>query len=390
MKRIILGSLFFASIAVVSVSEATPDYAVRFNNISCTSCHYNPTGGGPLKHNGKLFQGRWFETAPLEIQNYLSANFRALAYFPEKAKTTKGGMGVMSGSVALHAPLSEKKDTFLVIENNFAGFSAAPLRDTYLLYNFNKDGVYSWYESLLVGRFRAPFGIVTDEHRTYTRFQTGTRWYDFETGMMFSGTPSSKLHYDIALVNGKNFSGQTLNPGQSEQWGQIVNLRYMPSFYLFGVSASNYKTTQAPDSRALSLYSIVSLARVNNLIMPATVKLEYSQAQGFNSILNQGFASDPNYVTAVQNSKSQAILARIDWLLTNKITLTYKFDWLTPDMDFPADVYDRHGVGVRWAISANTNLLARTELARATQPSESVKTGQLAQNATFFILEAIF
>lgn len=388
MKKIILGGFIF--LVVVSVVEATPDYAIRFNNTSCTACHYSPVGGGPLKRDGKLFRGRWFQTSPYKIQDYLSADFRTLAYFPEKAHTAKGGMGVMAGAVAVHIPLSEKKDTFLVIENNVAGFAAAPLRDTYLLYNFAKEGKHRWAESLLVGRFRAPFGIMTDEHRTYTRFQTGTRWYDFETGVLFSGTPSTKFHYDVALVNGKNFSGQTLNPGQSEQWGQILNLRYMPSFYLLGASASNYQVTQAPDSHAWSLYSVISLARLNNLIFPATLKLEYSQAQGFNSILNQGLVSDPNYVAAVENSTSQAILARVDWLLTNKLTLTYKFDWFTPDMDFPDDMYDRHGLGLRWYITANTNLLVRTELARATQPSENTKTGQLAQNATFLILEAVF
>ncbi len=387
--KISVATLFTIFILNISV-EATPDFAVRYNQISCTSCHFSPVGGGPLKRSGKLFQTSQFKTNPIDLQNYLSANFLALAYAPENSKTSKGGLGVMAGSVAVHIPLSEQKNSFLVIENNIAGFAAAPLRDTYLLYNFYKEAEYKFFESLLVGRFRSPFGLISNEHRTYTRIQTGTRWFDFETGVLISGTPNSKIHYDVALVNGKNFSGQGLNLGQANEWGSIINIRIMPSFFMFGSSANYYKSVQDEISHAWSIYSVVSLARLNYKYFPATLKFEYSEAKGFNSILNQGNASDPNYVNSILNARSRGLLARLDWLISEKFTLIYKFDWLTPDSDFPIDIYQRHGFGFRWNISPYTYLSFRSEIGKATHPSENSKLGQLAQNANFLILEAAF
>lgn len=371
-------------------SNATQDFAIRYNQISCTSCHFNPVGGGPLKRSGKLFQTSQFKTTPLDLQNYISADLIGLAFIPENPKTSKGGLGLMGGSMAVHIPLTDRKNSFLVIENNIAGFALAPLRDTYVLYNFYKEAEYKLFESLLIGRFRSPFGLVSNEHRTYTRLQTGTRWFDFETGILLSGTPNSKIHYDLALVNGKNFSGEGLNTGQANEWGSIFNIRIMPSFFLLGSSVSYYKSNPAEISHSWSIYSVISLARLNYNLVPATLKLEYAESKGFNSILNQGDASDPNYVNSIVNSKSQGLLVRLDWLLTTKFTLIYKYDWLTPDADYPIDNYQRHGLGFRWNISPFTYLSFRSEIAKATHPSEKSKSGQLAQNANFLILEASF
>jgi hypothetical protein len=390
MKKRAVWGLFLISISFAVKVEARPEYAVRYNNNSCTSCHFSPVGGGPLNYQGKLFQNRWFKNTPIEIQKYVSAKFMQLGYVPESQKTSSGGLGLMSGSLAVHVPLAKDESSYLVIDNNLAGFAAAPLRDSYVLYKFEPKKLYNWFDTLLVGRFRAPFGLATEEHRTYTRMQTGTRWFDFENGILLSGNPSSKLHYDFGLVNGKNFSGQSLNPGQADQWATILNIRYMPGFVMFGSSLSHYKTNDAYSSSAWTLYSLISFARWNYSLVPASLKLEYAEAKGFNSILNQGNASDPAYVNSILGSRSKGILARLDWLLTKKLTLVYKYDWLTPDMDFPIDIYERHGLGFRWSISPYTFLTMRSEIARATHPSESVKVGQLSQNANFLILEASF
>ncbi len=389
IKRICMSALLFIHI-FISTTYATQDYAVRYNQISCTSCHYSPVGGGPLKRSGKLFQTSQFQTTPLDLQNYISANLIGLAYIPENPKTSKSGLGLMAGSLAAHVPLTDRKNSFLVIENNIAGFALAPLRDTYVLYNFYKEAEYKWFESILIGRFRSPFGLVSNEHRTYTRIQTGTRWFDFETGVLMSGTPNSKIHYDLAVVNGKNFSGEGLNTGQANEWGSIFNIRIMPSFFLLGSSLSYYRTELSEISHAWSMYSVISMARLNYKLFPATLKLEYAESKGFNSILNQGNASDPNYVTSILTSRSQGLLVRLDWWITNKFTLIYKYDWLTPDSDYPIDIYERHGLGFRWNVSPYTYLSFRSEIGRATHPSEKSKSGQLAQNANFLILEASF
>ena len=50
----------------------------------------------------------------------------------------------------------------------------------------------------------------------------------------------------------------------------------------------------------------------------------------------------------------------------------------------------RHGLGVRWYIGPNTILQVRTEVARATPPSEAGSTQMAAQNATFALLQLSF
>lgn len=390
MKIRILGGFSLLVFFFGITAEGRPEYAVRHNNISCTSCHYSPVGGGALNFEGKKFQTRWFKTNPLEIQKYISSQFIGLGYLPEKSKTSSSGLGLMAGLFSAHVPLSTKENTFLVIETNVAGFSTAPLRDTYFLYKFNPEKIYNWFDTVLVGRFRAPFGLITNEHRTYTKIQTGTRWFDFETGFMLSGNPTSQTHYDLALVNGKNFSGDGLNTGQAHAWGTILNFRYMPSFFQVGSSYSHYKVPLTESSYSWSTYSIISFARWNYNLIPATLKLEYAEARGFNSILNQGNASDPNYVNSILSSRSKGFLASMEWLLTEKFILTYKFDWLTPDGNYPIDTYQRHGFGFRSSMSPNVFITYRTEFAHATHPTENSKNGQLAQNSNFLLLEASF
>lgn len=387
---VIRGGIFWLALFSFWYSEARQEYAVRFNNIQCTSCHYSPTGGGPRNLNGKLFQGRWFNSDPFVVQDYVSADFRTMLFFPELPDTTRSGMGVMSASVAGHFPLTKDKSTYLVVDQNVAGFLGASLRDTYLLHRFDQPAEYKWFESIMVGRFRAPFGIVTDEHRTYTRMQTGSQWFTFDTGLMLSGSPSDKVHYDLALVNGQNSDGQSLGAGQAKHWGSVFNIRYMPSFFWLGASGRVNETPEDFNSHAVSLYSVISFSRISLNRIPATLKLEYSQAKGFSDVLSHGYTSNPAYAASLKKSVSEGILVQVDWNITNRWLLTYKYDLLKPDMQFPADMYDRHGLGFRWAMTAYTQLWFRSEIARATQPSEISKAGLLAQDANFLILEASF
>src|SRR5665213_3386586 len=170
--------IFFAIIFFSGLNAAAyPEYSARYNINSCTACHISPVGGGPRTINGKLFGARGYAINKALMQDFVSADFRALFYYPERANETKSGMGIMSGSVAGHVALDEEQKIHLVIEQNIAGFQQANMRDTYALYKFSPDGKPAWFESLMVGRFREPFGIVTDEHRTYTRQATGTEWY---------------------------------------------------------------------------------------------------------------------------------------------------------------------------------------------------------------------
>src|SRR5882672_1001588 len=80
-------------------------YAARYNINSCTACHISPTGGGPRNVDGKLFGAHNYQANPLLIQPFVSGDFRALYYYPQRPGESKGGMGVMSGSIAGHVHL---------------------------------------------------------------------------------------------------------------------------------------------------------------------------------------------------------------------------------------------------------------------------------------------
>jgi len=370
-------------------AAAYPEYAVRYNMVSCTACHVSPVGGGPRNQNGKLFGAHGYKINPVLVQDYVSADLRALYYYPQRPGTSKGGMGVMQGSVAGHVDLDEEKRIKLVLEHNIAGFAAAQFRDTYALFRLSeKTTVPSWLDTLLVGRFREPFGIITDEHRTYTRVATATEFYTFETGVLLSGTPSYQFHYDVALVSGEDSAGQTVSTGQAERFGGVVNLRWMPGPVMFGASGSYYEHEMRSEStKAVSVYGILSIGRWTNDRIPVFVHVEHTEAWGLDSRLGQGFANDPNYVAALGLSESLGWLTLVEWAITPRFNLIYKYDRLQPNASYVADYYDRHGFGFRWDIGPNVIVQFRSEFANATHPSEADSSAIAAQDATFAILQ---
>jgi hypothetical protein len=378
--------------ATVQLAFALPEYSARYNINSCTACHLSPVGGGPRNVDGKLFGAHGFALNKALLQDYISADFRALFYEPERANQSKSGMGIMSGSVAGHVALDEAQKIHLVIEDNVAGFQQANLRDTYALYKFAEEGKSAWFESLMVGRFREPFGIITDEHRTYTRIQTGTEWYAMEVGTMLSGeVPKGDLHYDLALLNGENSGGQSLVQNGAGLWGSVINLRYMPGPAMFGASYSYHRHDPRIESRnAISLYAIVSFARWTDNRTPLTLEIEHVRAWNWGGNLSRGFVNDPAYAASVTKTQSEGWLAELRWDISAGFAWLYKFDWLTPDRSFPADYYQRHGIGFRWWPGPNMQVQVRAELARATPPSEQDSRAIGAESATFVILQLGF
>ncbi len=370
-------------------ASAYPEYAVRLNVMKCTACHISPVGGGPRTVYGKLYGAHGYKINPVLAQDYVSADFRALYYLPDRAKASRDGMGIMSASVAGHAPLDADKRIHLVIEHNFGGFAAAPYRDTYALFNLGPEGAKPrWADSVLIGRFRVPFGLITDEHRTYVRVQSATEWYTFETGALLSGTPTDKLHYDVAVVNGENQTGQTLNKGAANRWGTVLNVRYMPGPVMLGTSFSYHDHEPARESRqAASLYALLSVGRWTNDRIPAEFRFEHVTAKNWGANLGQGFAKDPAYVTSLKTSRSEGWLMSMNYRLSERFSLIYKYDLLTPDKKFASDFYQRHGFGFWWSVGPNVVVQARTELAQATHPSEAGSTGEAGQNASFLILQ---
>lgn len=375
-----------------SPAHAYMEYAVRNNIIRCTACHLSPVGGGPRNVDGKLYGAHGWKLNPVLAQDYVSADLRVLYFYPERPTATKSGMGVMSGSVSGHVALDPDKRVQVTIEHNLTGFGAAPYRDTYALFALSPlDNQPHFFDSLMVGRFRLPFGIMTDEHQTFTRVQSATEWFTMQEGLLLSGTPTDKVHYDLAALNGETATGSSLSTGQATKWGSEFNIRYMPGPILLGSSASFFQHEPQRESRqAASVYSVVSVARWTQDRLPVTLHLEFEQARNWDDHLAQGFANDPAYPNGAKQATSSGWLAWVNYSLGRQWVFTYKYDLLTPDRDFPADIYERHGLGTRWYFAPGAQLWVRTEFARATHPSERGSTSWAGQNATYGVLEMEF
>lgn len=372
---------------LVSVNaHALPEYSARYNILSCTACHYSPSGGGPRNLQGKLFAAHGYKMNEALVQDYVSADLRALYYYPQRVTSSKGGLAIMSGALFAHIPLDPERKINFVVGANLAGFSQMPLAETYALYNIGAN------HSLLVGRFHPPFGIMTDEHRTYVRVQTATDWNSFETGMMFSGNWVARgLHYDLAAVSGEKSLGNSLPQAEAVRWGGIFNARTLHGPALLGVSASHHRRDPRSDSRsAWSVYVVMSLARWTNDRVPVTVQLEHVEAANWGAALGRGFAADTNYVKALDGARSEGWLAMLLWRFATDLDLIYKFDSLVPDREYRADQYNRHGLGLRWFAGPAVIAQLRYELAQATPPSEDGSTAWGGQDAAFAILQMGF
>ena len=384
MKRI--GFFLTFSFIFLSVeAEARPEYALQIKSNRCTTCHSSPTGGGHRNITGKAFGPKAGPLLSFSQQDLFGLDWRSLAYTPlktkeltENLKTDKNGLFIMAVLPSVSIPFLKNDKGMewrFVHSHNLGGGGAAGLasfRDSYLRVKLFDD--YRLLPQIItVGRFSAPFGILSDdEHRTYIRQQTKTTWNDREIGVLFSGDVSYRLHYDIAFVNGEQIAGTAISGGQLLKWGGYLNLRYMALFgWMAGVSAHYYNNEQ--NSSALSAYQVLSLGNITKNILPGVFTAEAVLGYKTNHRLgstNFSFFSDPDYQEQVKESNSLGILARWDYNFSPAWRLIVKYDHLTPDLEHWGDRYQRLGTGVKYFFNNQVSLDLRYEKAWATPLSE--------------------
>lgn len=300
--------------------------------------------------------------------------------------------GNISANLPVHVDEESKTKLRAVLSHNLGGFpaGAGSPREVFLRWELKEDsegGVLPQYA--LLGRFVSPFGILTDEHRTYTKLQTKSTWNDLDMGAMFSGDPASFLHYDLALLNGQKTAGAGVAAGNAATWGGVLNLRFLStSFPLgFGLSGLHYEKVKDQDSpSAGAAYLMLSLDKVTGNTIKGSLLAEYVIAQGWNSTLNN-FFTDSAYQTSVASSESEGWYAFLNWDLTEKLSFVYKYDQFTPDRKFAADSYTRHGAGFKYYFGPNLFTQIRVEKAEATHPTEDKGTETGALDATWAYLQ---
>jgi hypothetical protein len=343
-------------------ASARPEYAARFGINRCTACHYSPAGGGPKNQAGKYFAAFGYPSNTwIHRQDYVGAEVKMLYYRPEQSDVGRGGLGIMAGNVWASVPIQDLgedgPEVRLVAEENLGGFNAATARQWYARVANRPDTETSLLpQYVLVGRVIPPFGLMTDEHRTYVRIATNTEWNmnAFDTGVLASANPIESVHYDIGAFNGQKNAGAAPSAGMADVWGGLVNVRWTPSRlpFVLGASGALYSAPQVQASNigpsdAKSIYGILSGHRLTHNRIPLTISAEWTQAKGFNSSIPATNLTDSAYAGTVAGATSQAVLVMAEYELTRRFSLIYKYDQLLLNQEFPADAYARNGFGFK-------------------------------------------
>ena len=385
-----LGIVLFSSPAY-----SRPEYAVKTGS-SCIACHVAPWGGGPRTVYGKIFGAKGETPGKYSTQDLFSASLRTISYYPtQKTAQRANGTALMEASGSVNVPVIEASEHTSELRGVLT-YNMAPLgagaREAYLRYSPN-DLPNPLPGFLIVGRFNAPFGLLTDEHRTYTRLQTNMTLNQFNTGIAFSGMAVPSLSYDLALVN--DFQSGGLFTSNDITWGAVFNLRWMPSFapLLIGFSQNYERTLMAPPPYATSFYAAFSFDRVTQNKIPVQLLLEHVIAKNWNNptynpSIGSTFvpASDAAYLSAVQTSQSTGYYGELRYDLIPRLSLLYKFDYLTLASNYTADAFVRHGFGFEANLNSNIILDCRYEKASVGRPELVDSTAYAAQDDVIAML----
>lgn len=393
-----MNRIYLSLILLLAVGQAwaRPEYAARLGINNCQSCHYNPGGGGLRNPNGKFYGWRARHGVWDEDKKYWHIDLRMNGLYPNRATEANNGMALMSAVAGASLPIEKDGDKVrsqIVLAYDMGTIAANGPREVYLQFIPDETSVWT------LGRFLAPFGLLTDEHRAFTRLQTKSTIYDFEMGGIYSKDLSERAHIDFSLTTGfaqggKFTGGTSTTPEQTS--AVILNSRFSPSFYpgFLGLSYRSDQSLIVKDVQAASAYSAISLERTR-LFIPLHVLGEVVWARGWNNqkynAINLGQfipGSDLALQSALEKSESLGMGAEANFEINPWWVLQYRYDRMALDQKFSGDVFQRHGVGFKHFFTATTNILVRYEKAESSVkevPQESVRANK---DSFYFILHA--
>lgn len=375
--------MFLIVMGFAANSYARPEYALRYNIVSCTVCHASPTGGGIRTPNGKAYGSHGYPPSIIsEKAEWFQLDYRLEAFNAENAAKRKG-IFTMTTIPSANLPVQIDKDKppqMNFVTSYGLGRLDTGLGYTYLRYNLRED--FSWAQHILVGRFNKPFGLMTDEHRMFTKISVPSSFRDYETGFMLSGTPVYTFHYDIAATNGTQGDQPSVD---DSPWALYLNTRYMPFLGPVMVGASymrNGTHTVKVQPEAINVYTLFSIEKLTSFRVPLILTGEVEWAHGWNNdAINSNMsnfvpASLTSYQTDLNNSRSQTLMLESDWYITQKWIALYRYEEFIPDTRYGGDKYKRNSFGMKYFLNGQSSLLARYEDGYATKPgmTEDVRT----------------
>ena len=389
------------SVLLPIIGEARPEFINRHGVNRCTACHFSPSGGGIRNSYGKLYGAHGFKISKYASQDFISAEMRFIHYNPsEEPASDASGLflmaGIVGGSVAIN-PVDEKTEVRAVLSHDVLNGAKW---DSFVRFRFYDETQTSFLPQYLIfGRFHAPFGLLNDEHRTYTKMQTLSDYNTrLEGGAMISGQPHDHVHYDLAVVNGEA-SGAKLGSHQSELWGGVANLRMSSPYrwlpFTLGASykfhdryndTGNTPLNERKNPWAGVLYGTLSLERLTGGVLSADILVEYAQAQNLNKYISPQFAS-ATFKDNNIDAESEGVYAQVNLFLTERFILQYKYDNVVFNKDFPSDAFTRSGFGFKHYFAANSFYQLRFEKADVGHPDEKANRLPASSDAAWLYLQ---
>ncbi len=369
-KQILTLSLFILG---AGSAFARPEYAVRHTYVSCTQCHVSPTGGGHRNLNGKHYGSFGQGLSEFSKNAWFQLDMRSEAVNTKSATTQGRGILIMTTTPSVHAPVvvdpASQSEKMGFVASYGLGMLDTGLKDSYVLFQTGNE----YLQSIQVGRFQMPFGLLTDEHRTYTRMQVKSTVKDYESGFVGSSDLGAGFHYDLALTSGSFTSaGGSMTTSDDAPYTALLNVRWNPFGNAFFLGASSMKngSYKYSDTNASSLYFATN---TNELSIPGVISGEFVWSQGWNnSTINSNMSyfvasSDATWGASIADSK--AFGSNLQWMidLSPSLILQVKAERFIPDTSYQADHFNRYGVGFKYRMNGQASVLGRYEKSLSTR-----------------------
>ncbi len=372
-------------------AEARPEYALK-QKTNCTTCHALPMGAGPRNIAGKIFGSRSFAPATSSYNDLYYGDFRAEYFRPlHGSEDTRNGLALMVAAVSGNIPLKTGTTYDLKYVGTFdLGSFSTGSREQILLWSKTKGALYL-PDHILFGKFYLPFGLMTDEHRTYTKMQSKMSFRDYDMGLNLSWDFFGSSHLDLALTNGFQSAGQGTNNDVTSAYTGNLRLN-PPGPFLIGTSYSQHESKKkaVTVARAHSIYAGIDFGRLTKDWLKITITGERVTARGWNDpAVNSNvafFTSNSIYSDSIKYAQSEGYYGLFKWDLIDTFTLVAKYDALAFDSKFPGDRYERRGYGFIWQFDSNLSLLARYETAHNKRTELGAETSKMMQDFWFLML----
>ena len=313
-------------------------------------------------------------------------------------------MSLMAGASLPITSEGSKPETRLVASYHLGSQGSSGVQNAFLLFRFREPATTGVVQDVVFGRFHAPFGLATDEHRTYVRIQNKSAVFDFQQGLMVSGSLLDWWHHDliftVALPGGTGgFSSNSAATPGNINTGMGINLRatppgwplYLGSSYLRHQSALLSKSPQA-----LSVFAGISLNKVLGGKVPGYFLFEAEWADGWNgntapadnSLHLSNFVNLSTLTTYFAGSQSLGLYSLLGWDFASTWSAFYKFDLLALDRRYFGDAFYRHGVGVKHYFAGHLSASIRYELAGSRRADLQALDGAYSRDSLLILVHA--